>query len=338
LDRKIEAEHGEEIITQTEEQKKQRQDQQLIEQAAIADDSEAEKDFNRTDWTLKQQKDLTEEERKALDELGDVATNDDFLDTAVIEVYTKKVSRGSNLYIRVTYNGKTYPGLRIFTAKGNRGTNLVRRVQQLEQEKKAGQKIVVINPRVTLGLNSHSEGSRHGASVIKELQSAIATASLGSQQDTFTIAKANSKTKQVDLLRVQDEYGNVGGTPVRSFKFSENMNENVNGHIVVVLKPKGAIKGVPVVFDAPSIGEENAQLIADILRGNRGDIHGQFKDKDGNSTGLSNMSVIEMFLNSNDEFAEGSWSHSPRLIQINDPSNPMLFGIGVYDAETDKMV
>jgi hypothetical protein len=50
------------------------------------------------------------------------------------------------------------------------------------------------------------------------------------------------------------------------------------------------------------------------------------------------MSVVEMFLSNNDEFGEGSWSHAPRLIRINDPNNPKLFGIGVYDAESGKMV
>lgn len=198
-----------------------------------------------------------EEYDKTVEELAHVACNGDFKtnSSAKLTAIQYKTRRGNDkiaVYAAITYNGKTYPPIRLYLSKKNG--------EQFAKDVLDG-KNVSANIMTTVGLLSKcSDGNQHSIAESKQLVNAIGGTEENPYENFMVDASSNMNVAVVTFNKTTGVLSTVSGDPQNDVEVvlpKTLKTARANGHIVINVFPENSNLGkpIPIICNTPQINE-----------------------------------------------------------------------------------
>lgn len=201
-------------------------------------------------------KDRKEYDEK-VEELAHVSCNKDFQEMSVAKLTAipYKTRRGTDkiaVYASITYNGNTYPPVRIYLSKTNG--------EQFAKDVLDG-KIVSANIKTTVGLLSRcSDDKQHLIAESKQLVQAIGGTEENPYENFMVDVSNNQNVAVVTFNKATNRLSLVSGDPELETEVvlpKTLKKENANGHLVIHVLPENSNLGkpIPIICNTPKINE-----------------------------------------------------------------------------------
>lgn len=198
-------------------------------------------------------KDRAEYDQK-VDELAHVSCNKDFQrsSTAKLTAVEYKTRRGNDkiaVYASITYNGTTYPPIRLYLAE--------KTGEQFAKDVLAGN-TVGSNIRTTVGLLSRcSDGHQHSIGENKQLVQAIRGTEDNPYENFMADMEGNDSVAVVLYNKSTGVLSTISGDSDAVIELPRSLRkgDSANGHIVINVRPENSESGaeIPIICNTPKI-------------------------------------------------------------------------------------